>query len=40
MLFRSGAVMGSRLPETSVRIVAAVLFVGFGGLLIVQGLGA
>lgn len=35
-----GAVMGSRLPDKTVRIVAAGLFVVFGGLLIVQGLGA
>ena len=35
-----GAVAGSRLPERSVRIGAALAFVAFGGLLIVEGIRA
>ena len=34
----AGAVLGRRLPETAVRIGAAVLFFAFGGLLIADGL--
>lgn len=33
-----GAVLGARLPEKAIRIGAAVLFVVFGGALIVEGL--
>jgi putative Ca2+/H+ antiporter (TMEM165/GDT1 family) len=32
-----GAVLGKRLPEKSVRIGAAALFVVFGALLIIEG---
>lgn len=36
----AGSVLGTRLPERVVRIVAAALFVVFGGLLIYEGLRA
>lgn len=36
----AGAVLGRRLPERTVKVVAALLFVVFGGLLIVDGLRA
>ena len=34
-----GAVLGTRLPERAIRIFAAVAFVGFGVLLVAEGLG-
>ncbi len=35
-----GRVVGTRLPEKPIRIAAAVLFLVFGGLLVVDGLTA
>jgi putative Ca2+/H+ antiporter (TMEM165/GDT1 family) len=34
-----GAVLGARLPQRPIQVVAALAFVAFGGLLIAEGLG-
>jgi putative Ca2+/H+ antiporter (TMEM165/GDT1 family) len=35
-----GAILGTRLPERTVKLLAAASFVIFGGLLLIEGLGA
>jgi Ca2+/H+ antiporter, TMEM165/GDT1 family len=34
-----GAFLGTRLPERATKLFAAVMFVGFGALLVAEGLG-
>lgn len=34
-----GALLGTRLPERAIKLFGATAFVGFGALLVAQGLG-
>jgi hypothetical protein len=36
---RYGAFLGTRLPERAIKLFAAAMFVGFGALLVAEGLG-